>query len=281
MVKIPGFKLYQNKKNACHYGYLYQRTIMLPFSKYPKRTLHVWVPEDYDGKKRYGVIYCADAQNMVDKYQTLYGEWNMEDHIHERMKKGQKGYIIAGLSCAFDGTERMREYSPFSPTNKQFLKDSKFKRTFGKRYADYMINNIKPMIDRNFKTLPKMNGFLGSSMGGLISSYIGYKYPEVFKFIIAYSPAFFLYQKSEIKEVFEKWQPKMENSPVFVFYMGKGDPLERRLFPLADYVVKQFKKYHFDDTHLYYSVQEKDIHHEKAWSKEMRRTLKYLASVGY
>lgn len=281
MISIPGFKLYKAKKSACDYGYLYHKTVTLPFSRFPKRRLHVWLPEDYDNKKRYGVIYFADAQNMVDKYLTLYGEWNMEDHIHNRMTNGYQGYILAGLDCPYSGREREREYTPYTPTSKIFTKNKKIKTVFGDKYGEFMVKQIKPLIDKNFKTKPDLTGFCGSSMGGLISSYMGYKYPSVFKFIISYSPAYFCYRINEIKAFFKEWKPSQDTSPIFMIYIGKGDALENQLFPATDLVVNLFRKYGFDDKHLYYSINKKEIHHEKAWSNEMKKTLKFMASIGY
>jgi predicted alpha/beta superfamily hydrolase len=49
-------------------------------------------------------------------------------------------------------------------------------------YLRFLVEELKPTIDRNFKTLtgPEHTSTLGSSMGGLISLYALCEYPEVF-----------------------------------------------------------------------------------------------------
>jgi len=50
---------------------------------------------------------------------------------------------------------------------------------------------LKPYIDKNFRTLsgPENTAIGGSSLGGLISLYIGFSHPEVFSSVIAMSPS--------------------------------------------------------------------------------------------
>ncbi len=82
------------------------------------------------------------------------------------------------------GKERISEYSPY------------FHRKFGKgkgvKYADFIINTLKPFIDKKFRTKKEreFNGIGGSSMGGLISAYIGIVHAEYFSKMMIFSPSF-------------------------------------------------------------------------------------------
>jgi predicted alpha/beta superfamily hydrolase len=53
------------------------------------------------------------------------------------------------------------------------------------------VEELKPCIDREFRTLPDASNTAlgGSSLGGLISLYLGFCYPEVFGKIAAVSPS--------------------------------------------------------------------------------------------
>lgn len=52
----------------------------------------------------------------------------------------------------------------------------------GDEYLKFIVNELKPYIDQNYRTLPdvKNTSVCGSSMGGLISMYAICEYPDVF-----------------------------------------------------------------------------------------------------
>ena len=83
--------------------------------------------------------------------------------------------IVVGVPNA--GVRRIDEYSPF--------KDQRLRKGGrGDWYVAFLANTVKPLIDRDFRTLPEREhtGVLGSSMGGLISLYALFCRPEVFGF---------------------------------------------------------------------------------------------------
>jgi predicted alpha/beta superfamily hydrolase len=99
----------------------------------------------------------------------------------EGTKEGYlKEAIIVGV---YNTAERMSEYTPFP--------DPKHKGGNGENYARFIVEELKPLIDKKFRTLKdRENTFIGgSSLGGLISLYIGVSRPEVFSGIIAMSPS--------------------------------------------------------------------------------------------
>ncbi|NJO25610.1 MAG: alpha/beta hydrolase, partial [Bacteroidia bacterium] len=64
----------------------------------------------------------------------------------------------------------------------------------GKEYLEFLVKNLKPFIDKQYRTLPgRENTFVaGSSMGGLISMYAILRYPDVFGGAGVFSPAFWV-----------------------------------------------------------------------------------------
>ena len=53
--------------------------------------IRVWLPEDYEfdnPNKRYPVIYFSDGQNLVDRYLSAFGEWELDKTVHKLMKEG-------------------------------------------------------------------------------------------------------------------------------------------------------------------------------------------------
>ena len=271
---IKGFRLDTRKNNECHYGYLYYRYVKLPFAskKFQTRVIRIWVPENFDIKKKYGVIYMADGQNAVDANLSAYGEWDMEDHFQKIEKEGYPQCIIVGIDCPKNAKERTCEYLPGPCSTFQF---SYLKKYHGNTFADYMVNKVVPMINERINVNHNLVGFCGSSMGGLISFYICSKYPEIFKFCIAFSPAFFFFSKKHLTEQF--FHPEFKKGcDKYVFFIGGGDELERRLRPDTDLMAKYLTENGYDKNNFLYLVDPSRIHHESTWSDFIEPALRFV-----
>lgn len=150
----------------------------------PARDVIVWLPPTYseNRKKRYPVIYMHDGGNLFDPGTSFGGvDWG----IDEAMSAGiSQGALKEALVVAIGNTsERMSEYTPFP--------DPKHHGGDGENYAKFLVEELKPKIDKEFRTLPdRDNTFIGgSSLGGLISLYIGISRGDCFSGIIAMSPS--------------------------------------------------------------------------------------------
>lgn len=271
---IRGFTLDKRKNNETHYGLLFNRYIRIPFAygKWQRRTMRVWVPEDFDINKEYGVLYMSDGQNAVDENLTAYGEWDMEDHFHNIVEEGYPEFIIVGIDCPRDGDNRVLEYLP---AQSDAMRHRGLKKFYGDKYADYIANEIVPFINSRFNINQDLVGFCGSSMGGLISFYICSKYPEIFKFCISFSPAFFFFTPEKVEENFYARGFNQDNSPIYIFFIGGGDKLERRLLPNTDLMVSLLKEAGFDDDHLLYLKDLSRIHHESTWTDFVEDSLRF------
>ena len=62
----------------------------------------------------------------------------------------------------------------------------------GEKYAQFIVNTLKPYIDANYRTLnDRLNTAIGgSSLGGLISYYTALQYDTVFSKALIFSPSF-------------------------------------------------------------------------------------------
>ncbi len=148
-----------------------------------QRDLLVYLPPSYEeSTSRYPVIYLHDGQNLFDDATSFAGEWHVDETMEALSKQGIEA-IIVGLPN--NGEERLNEYSPF--------KDSKRGGGQGDLYLSFIVDTVKPIIDQSFRTLVEREhtGIMGSSMGGLISLYAFFRYPETFGFVGAMSPSLF------------------------------------------------------------------------------------------
>lgn len=275
MKKIEGFCIDRRKHNETHYGTLYYRYIKIPFAnkKYQTRVMRLWVPPHFDINKEYGVIYMTDGQNAVDENLTAYGEWNMEDHLHDLVEEGYPEFIIVGIDCPHNGDERTLEYLVGPQTS---FKTKKLQNYYGDKMAAYFADKVVPYINSKFNINQDLVTFCGSSMGGLFSFYICSKYPKIFKNCISFSPAFFFFSREQILNEINKLNPTVDSMPKYVYFMGGGDRLEKRLAPYCDYLVNEFRKRGFNEDRLLYMKDESRIHHESTWSDFVKPAIRFL-----
>ena len=134
--------------------------------KNANRPLHIYLPEDYNqSSERYPVMYFFDGHNLFFNEDATYGKsWGLKEFLEGWGKK----MIIVGIECGHEGQERLSEYLPYSAN-----KGSHFDKFEPMGYAtlDWIVNEIKPVIDRDFRTIPfrECTGIGGSSMGGLMA----------------------------------------------------------------------------------------------------------------
>jgi predicted alpha/beta superfamily hydrolase len=148
------------------------------------RKVWIYLPPSYlKSNKRYPVIYMQDGQNLFDVKTSGYGEWGV-DEVLDSLSKTKKGECIV-IGIDHSGSTRITEYNPF---------DSKFGKGTGDHYIDFIVNTLKPFIDKKYRTLreAKSTTIAGSSMGGLIAMYAIAKYPKVFGNAGVFSPSFWI-----------------------------------------------------------------------------------------
>lgn len=151
-----------------------------------ERRAYIYLPESYeeDPDRRYPVMYMFDGHNVFFDSDATYGKsWGMNDY----MERSRKQLIIVAVECNHEGNHRLQEYSPVSFENSTLGKI----RGKGKVYMHWMINELKPYIDTNYRTLPDRENTIicGSSMGGLMALYGCCVYNHVFQRAACLSPS--------------------------------------------------------------------------------------------
>lgn len=283
---FEGFTRYIKKPNTIKFGSLYTKKIEIPFSKEKKRILRVWLPEDYDGKKRFPVFYFCDGQNLVDRYSSAYGDWQFDKRIHEFINLGHTGIILVGIDCPIDPDVRIAEYLPLLDdkrliTNKiPYLHDKRRPQKlscepYAELYADYIVNEIRSLIDETFLTKrdPGSRGFGGSSMGGIFSFYIVNQYPNIFKMCLSFSPAFMFHKPKYAKKYIKRIS---KNDTKIAFYCGGQGKLEERILKSCLLWYKFLDKYKFNKENLNLIINHKYEHNEAAWTKFVIPSLLFL-----
>jgi predicted alpha/beta superfamily hydrolase len=160
----------------------------------PSRRVRVYLPRGYQQNtwKHYPVLYMHDGQNVFQgegAFGNPNNSWFCDTTATREIGQGRiREMIIVAVDNANSyGSNRLFEYRPpGEPLTPPFTNN------LGDKYAQYLAQNVKPHIDANFRTLPDAANTLtmGSSMGGLISMYLGWTMPQVFGNVGAVSPAY-------------------------------------------------------------------------------------------
>ena len=153
-------------------------------SKYvAARTIRVWTPKGYTPVKNYDVLYMHDGQMLFDAATTWnHQEWGVDEAMDSLTNLGLiRPTIVVGID---NTSKRINEYCPDDIV--EFLPEGKNPygnfEMLGNNYLRFLVEELKPFIDSAYSTYPdrEHTWVMGSSCGGLISSYALCKYPEVF-----------------------------------------------------------------------------------------------------
>lgn len=160
------------------------------------RNIDIWLPENYDGNKKFAVLYMHDGQMLFDSTTTWnHQSWNVDDVATKLMHEGKvQDFIVVGIWNA--GKGRHTNYFPQKPFDnltasekdtvvEQLQRAGRTKETFqpnSDNYLKFLVSELKPMVDKKYRVFKdKKHTFIaGSSMGGLISMYAMCEYPSVF-----------------------------------------------------------------------------------------------------
>jgi predicted alpha/beta superfamily hydrolase len=159
--------------SSCHVCTVFQ----VP-SSYEARgyDVRVFLPPGYDENalQRFPVLYMQDGQNLFFPGEAAYGKhWRVSETLAllERMNLVRQ-VIVVGVYPR----DRMREYT----------------RPGYEAYARFLAEELKPYIDGHYRTAPAAadTAVMGSSLGGVVSLYAAWQFPDAFGQVGALSATF-------------------------------------------------------------------------------------------
>ena len=153
-------------------------------TKKPRR-LYIYTPKGYEtSDERYPVLYMFDGHNVFYDSHATYGKsWGMKQYL----EKSRRPLILVAVECNPEGENRMNEYTPFDI----WWKGRLMFEARGQLTMDWIVNELKPRIDREYRTLSDREHTLiaGSSMGGLMALYAAVAYNGTFSRAACLSPS--------------------------------------------------------------------------------------------
>lgn len=153
----------------------------------------VYLPPGYSrlSRRRYPVLYLHDGQNVFDAATSFAGvEWGVDETAERLIKQKQIEPLII-VAAANLGEERIHEYAPTPGVISPHDKPKKRSRGLAGLYGKFLIDELKPFIDRKYRTKPEVEftGLGGSSLGGLATLAIGIIFSETFSRLLVMSPS--------------------------------------------------------------------------------------------
>jgi len=232
-----------------------------------ERTVRIYLPPGYEhSRQRYAVLYMHDGQNLFDDATSYAGEWGVDETLNALAKSRGLKLIVVGIDHG--GTERIHELNPWD--NPQFGKGE------GEQYLAFVVNVLKPWVDRHYRTRPdaRHTAIMGSSMGGLISSYALGHYPAVFGSAGVFSPAYWL-----APQVFADTETHPPPRTARIYFYAGGSETDT-MVPDTKRMVALLKQAGLPRRNLEVVINPVGRHNEAAWRAEFPRAVAWLFGAG-
>ena len=233
------------------------------------REVGVYLPKVYRDapEQRFPVFYLHDGQNLFDG-RTSYipgCTWRAQTTADDLVEAGAiQPVILVGI--ANTGLRRMAEYTP--------TRDFKLGGGEGPAYGRLLIDELKPLIDDRYRTLPgpASTGLGGSSLGGLISLFLGLKRPDIFGRLAVMSPSLWWDHRSILNLA-----ARSHASPDQKIWMDMGTAEGLRHLRDADLLHATLLQHGWiDGQTLSYLRVEGGLHNEEAWANRFGDVLRFL-----
>lgn len=212
-----------------------------------------------------------DGQNLFDNNLASFGKsWGIMEAYSNDSTIPE--VIIVGVDS---GVNRTEELVPFVFNNEN---EKELHGGNSDEYYNFITKTLKTFIDNRYRTFKsaKNTGIMGSSYGGLSSTYAVLKYSEFFSRFGCISNAYFPVQ-NELENLIEK----SDLSSVKKFYMDVGSKESSTDEKCEKYIISNQAIYELifeklSSEKLRFEIIEDAIHHESAWEARFPEIMKFL-----
>jgi len=239
------------------------------------RGIWVYLPPTYleNARARFPVVYMHDGQNLFDASTAFGGnEWKVDETMDAAAEDASaREAIVIGVE---NTSARMTEYTPTKDTSVG---------TGGNAdaYLTMLVEELKPKVDAELRTLPSREdtAIMGSSLGGLVSSYAGTTHSETFGLVGAMSPSTWWDGTVIITDVAAT---KGKTPRPLRVYVDSGDsgPSSDDVTNTANLAKTYRDLGYVDGVDLKYLVQKGAQHNETYWAQRLPGAMSFLLGAG-
>lgn len=162
--------------------------------------IEIYVPSDYDSINKYPVIYYNDGDLFAD----VFGFMTSVDI---------PPFIMVGISGTNSRAERFLAYD--DPVVSADLGNYTPNAV---AYSDAIVNEIMPFVENKFNINQNKKALFGISLGGLHATWLAVKYPQVFDFIGAISPSYWVANEAIFEENLSVLDPPGLSVPTKIYF---------------------------------------------------------------
>jgi predicted alpha/beta superfamily hydrolase len=151
-----------------------------------KHDFIVYVPQAFndDPNRFFPVLFLHDGQNLFDPETSHIKDnyWRVGETTDAMIASGEvEPLVIVGIYN--NGVKRIDEYTP--------VEDRRLGGGKADAYGQIVVEELRPFVAQKYRTLagPENCGMGGSSLGGLVTIYLGMRYPDVFGKLAILSPS--------------------------------------------------------------------------------------------
>jgi enterochelin esterase-like enzyme len=208
-----------------------------------------------------------DGQNLFDGATSFIPgvDWRVGHTADDFILTGAvQPLIIVGIYNI--GKSRIHEYTP--------TKAPRLGGGRADRYGKFLLQEVMPFIQREYRALadPRITGIGGSSLGGLLSLYLGLKHPQIFGRIAALSPSVWWNQR-----IIHRLTATANVEPRPRIWLDIGTQEGPRIVQdVEQYRDILLQKGWQPGKHLYYERVEGAEHNEAAWAQRVGPFLQFL-----
>jgi predicted alpha/beta superfamily hydrolase len=235
-----------------------------------KRDIIVYLPPGYDENpdRSYPVLYLHDGQNLFDPRTSFAGKtWQVREHADEAIEGGEvEPVVIVGIYNT--GEHRLSEYTH----------DENQKMGGGEAdsYGLMITRELMPWIASHYRvrTDRASTGVGGSSLGGLVSLFLGLRHPEHFGKLAVLSPSVWWNHKSIVGYVNEH-SPQLWERPHI--WLDVGDHEGHKTLRDVELLARRLKANGWrPGENLHFEMIEGGTHDEASWATRVRPMLRFL-----
>lgn len=240
-----------------------------------ERAISVYLPPAYaetayaEPRQSYPLLVMHDGQNLFNPETSfLRGKtWRVAEHADAAIRAGEiEPLVIAGVANA--GERRMAEYTP--------VRDWKLGGGEAARYAGMILEELLPFLHSEYRLLsgPAHTGLGGSSLGGLVSLWMGLRRPDVFGKLAVLSPSVWWNHRYILRYV-DDVAPDVEPRPRI--WLDAGEREGRRTVANAELLHDRLLAHGWrDETNLHFETVADGAHDEASWAERVRPMLRFL-----
>ncbi len=235
------------------------------------RDLVVYLPPDYEQRPHHAfpVLYLHDGQNLFDPDTSFIPgrTWEVRESADEGIEAGEvESLVIVGIHNT--GDRRLAEYTP----------ERDWQRGGGEadRYGRLLTEELMPFIASHYRvrTDRESTGVGGSSLGGLVSLYLGLTHPERFGRLAVMSPSVWWNHKSILGTLNERAPQIWERPRV---WLDVGDKEGRRTLQDAEHLARRLRANGWRlGENLHFERVPDGAHDETSWARRVRPMLRFL-----